>query len=156
MRLQRYVQGLNSHSGLYAALVAAQRRSGRSLTPEAARVALTLRHDFERGGIHLEGDRRRRLEEATGRVVRLGMTFQQNLSDPTSLGHVDVARSALGGLPSSLLERIPGGPPPHARVVSITDRSLLSKGFTRLVRLDLSDSTCPTRLVRLSSCSEAT
>ena len=43
VRLQGYVQGLNSNAGMYNALVSAQERCGASLTPEAARVALTLR-----------------------------------------------------------------------------------------------------------------
>ena len=55
VELQGYVQGLNSNRGLYLALVNAQERHGAELSPEAARVALTLRQDFERGGIHLGG-----------------------------------------------------------------------------------------------------
>ena len=54
MELQGFVQTLNSHVGLYRALVACQEKCGATLTPEAARVAETLRTDFERGGIHLE------------------------------------------------------------------------------------------------------
>ena len=40
------------------------------LSPEAARVALTLRRDFERGGIHLDDRRRATLERASS-VARL-------------------------------------------------------------------------------------
>lgn len=103
--LQGYVQGLNGHAGLYRALVAAQESASGDLTPEAARVALTLRHDFERGGVHLENERGRQLREASGRVITLGMAFQANLSDPSRVGHVDIPRANLGGAPRSLLNR---------------------------------------------------
>ena len=79
VELQGYVQGLNSNRGLYLALVNAQERHGAELSPEAARVALTLRQDFERGGIHLGGDEHARLEKTAGDVVKLGMAFQQPL-----------------------------------------------------------------------------
>ena len=82
VQLQGHVQGLNSNRGLYLALVNAQERHASELSPEALRVALTLRQDFERGGIHLGRDEHASLEKAAGDVVRLGMEFQQNLADP--------------------------------------------------------------------------
>ena len=103
VELQGYVQGLNSNRGLYLALVNAQERHGAELSPEAARVALTLRQDFERGGIHLGGDEHARLEKTAGDVIKLGMAFQQNLSDPKALGHMDVSWLRLGGVPAGLL-----------------------------------------------------
>ena len=82
--LQGYVQGLNADRGLYDALVRAQSDASASgsFTPEAARVALTLRHDFERGGIHLDDDARARLERASADALRAAMRFQSNLADP--------------------------------------------------------------------------
>jgi len=102
VQLQGYVQGLNSNRGLYLALVNAQERHASELSPEALRVALTLRQDFERGGIHLGRDEHAALEKAAGDVVRLGMAFQQNLADPKALGFVDVSRLRLGGVPVGL------------------------------------------------------
>jgi hypothetical protein len=43
------------------------------------------------------------------------MEFQQNLSNPARLGHVDVSRKKLGGLPSHLLARMEGSAS-HTRV----------------------------------------
>ena len=85
--LQGYVQGLNADRGLYDALVRAQSDASASgsFTPEAARVALTLRHDFERGGIHLDDDARARLERASADALRAAMRFQSNLADPAAL-----------------------------------------------------------------------
>tara|TARA_B100001142_G_scaffold24180_1_gene22091 strand:+ start:2797 stop:3627 length:831 start_codon:yes stop_codon:yes gene_type:complete len=81
--LQQHVGNLNADRSLYDALRAADdggasssSSSSSSLPPEAARVASTLRHDFERGGVHLEGDARARLEDANSRVIRFGMAFQ--------------------------------------------------------------------------------
>ena len=68
----------------------------RNLTYSLYHRNLRLLSRARAGGIHLEGERRRRLEEASGRVIRLGMEFQQNLSNPARLGHVDVPRRKLG------------------------------------------------------------
>ena len=112
--LQGYVQGLNADRGLYDALVRAQRDASASasasgsFTPEAARVALTLRHDFERGGIHLDGDARARLERASADALRAAMRFQSNLADPAALGVARVPRSRLAGLPPTILGRLTG------------------------------------------------
>ena len=76
------------------------------LSPEAARVALTLRRDFERGGIHLDDARRSALERASSAVVRHGMAFQRNLLDPNALGTVELDRSELAGLPPSAAARL--------------------------------------------------
>ena len=108
--LQGYVQGLNADRGLYDALVRAQSDASASgsFTPEAARVALTLRHDFERGGIHLDDDARARLERASADALRAAMRFQSNLADPAALGVARVPRSRLAGLPTTILGRLTG------------------------------------------------
>ena len=79
------------------------------LSPEAARVALTLRRDFERGGIHLDDRRRATLERASSAVVRHGMAFQRNLVDRNALGFVEATKSELGGLPPSAAAAIAFG-----------------------------------------------
>lgn len=92
------------------------------LSAEAARVALTLRRDFERGGIHLDDARRSALERASSAVVRHGMSFQRNLLDPDALGTAELDRSELRGLPPSTAARLSLGganvhqPPGRARV----------------------------------------
>ena len=84
--LQGYVQGLNADRGLYDALVRAQSDASASgsFTPEAARVALTLRHDFERGGIHLDDDARARLERASADALRSRHAFPIQPRDPAA------------------------------------------------------------------------
>ena len=86
------------------------------LSPEAARVALTLRRDFERGGIHLDDRRRATLERASSAVVRHGMAFQRNLVDRDALGFLDATKSELGGLPPSSAAAIAFGTSERARV----------------------------------------
>ena len=76
------------------------------LSPEAARVALTLRRDFERGGIHLDDTKRTILESASFDVVRHGMAFQRNLLDPNALGSIDIEKSELRGLPPSFVSKL--------------------------------------------------
>jgi len=76
------------------------------LSAEAARVALTLRRDFERGGIHLDENKRHILERASGDVIRHGMAFQRNLVDPKKLGSLDVEKSELRGLPPNFAARL--------------------------------------------------
>lgn len=47
------MQYLNSHPGLYKAVVGVEESPEILTTEEARRAAKTLRMDFERGGIHL-------------------------------------------------------------------------------------------------------
>jgi intermediate peptidase len=67
---------------------------------------LTLRRDFERGGIHLDENKRVILERASGDVITHGMAFQRNLVDPKKLGSLDVAKSELTGLPPNFAARL--------------------------------------------------
>jgi intermediate peptidase len=67
---------------------------------------LTLRRDFERGGIHLDENKRVILERASGDVITHGMAFQRNLVDPKKLGSLDVAKSELRGLPPNFAARL--------------------------------------------------
>tara|TARA_B110000238_G_scaffold30418_3_gene30760 strand:+ start:793 stop:2031 length:1239 start_codon:yes stop_codon:yes gene_type:complete len=76
------------------------------LPPEAARVALTLRRDFERGGIHLYDTSKLALENASADVVRHGMAFQRNLVDADQLGSVNVSSHKLNGAPRALMARV--------------------------------------------------
>lgn len=101
VQLQGYVQSLNADKRLYDALVRTQEcpRENAAMSPEARRVALTLRHDFERGGIHLGADDADALKRHAAEIVHLGMRFQSNLADPAALGRVAIPRRALEGTP---------------------------------------------------------
>ena len=102
MRHAGQVEKLNTHEGLYSALVRAldghDRKSAAAafsdsvseaeqhsnvqlpsregvLTAEALRVGRSLRHDMEKAGIHLPHEQRSRLTELIGLERRLGMAF---------------------------------------------------------------------------------
>ena len=75
------------------------------LPPEAARVALTLRRDFERGGIHLDSGNKANLERAASNVIQHGMTFQRNLVDLDQLGSIEISRDKLKSMPHSVMQR---------------------------------------------------
>ena len=75
--LHSFVAQLNAHSGLYAPLCAAQ--ASASFSAEGARVAASLRTEFERGGIHLAADKREALALAQAQAVDAGLAFSRSL-----------------------------------------------------------------------------
>ena len=73
---------LNGHSGLYEALCRTQQQC--RLPEEAARVASSLRSEFERGGIHLPAAARAALQTEQARAVEAGHAFLASALADTS------------------------------------------------------------------------
>lgn len=100
-----YVERLNTHEGLYGQLVHsldryeaaaarqqseqagnstadvhAQRRDSKTdeYSAEAVRVGRSLRHDFEKAGVHLPPQQRDHLTQLTGLERRLGMAIGEH------------------------------------------------------------------------------
>ena len=61
LKLQNFVQTLNGNVDLYKSLVDAKIEEDESQTEELRRVAQTLRQDFERGGIHLTDEKKKKI-----------------------------------------------------------------------------------------------
>ncbi len=84
--LHAFVAELNASAGLYGPLCAAQAAAadGRTqpLSPEGARVAASLRAEFERGGIHLAAGARDALRAAQAEAVDAGLAFSRSLVEP--------------------------------------------------------------------------
>ena len=85
------MQTLNGNVDLYQSLVS-KIEEDESQTEELLRVAQTLRQDFERGGIHLTDEKRKRLEVHSDDALRHGFQFQQNLIDPRQIRHVELKK----------------------------------------------------------------
>jgi intermediate peptidase len=90
VRLHALVGALNGHGGLYAALCGAQAACAAGTAPplseEGARVAASLRAEFERGGIHLRAEQRDALEAAQARAVAAGHAFVRGASQASGGG----------------------------------------------------------------------
>jgi intermediate peptidase len=96
------MQGLNSNTSIYDALVTAietrareKIAAGSHYAPseedvEADRVAWSLRLDFERGGVHLGEAARARAEDLSRETTVAAMSFSANLTKPDLLGSIEV------------------------------------------------------------------
>lgn len=85
------------------------------LSHEEAVMVKSLKHDFERGGINLESQEKRRLLKLQERIAFLGSEFVSASSDKTP--HLDILESKLRSLPSSAQQRlVPSTKPFHLRV----------------------------------------
>jgi intermediate peptidase len=92
LKLQNFVQTLNGNVHLYQSLIDANLEEDESRTEELRRVAQTLRQDFERGGIHLSDEEKKRLEAHSDDALRHGFQFQQNLIDPLQIRQVELKK----------------------------------------------------------------
>lgn len=105
LELSGYVQKLNTHFGLYSALVAALREQQRAAAAgsvsgwdaEALLVGRMLRRDFERYGVHLSGGERDRMTALVHAANQLGTRFTQNVLDPSKLGQLELPAGAAAG-----------------------------------------------------------
>ncbi|EPS66980.1 hypothetical protein M569_07793, partial [Genlisea aurea] len=87
LRLNEYLNYLNSNSILYHAIVKAEKNPD-MLSDEARRVARHLRIDLEKGGIHLSPDKLERVNQLNMEILQLCRQFNENIvTDP---GHVDI------------------------------------------------------------------
>jgi intermediate peptidase len=112
--LSAFVGRLNGHSGLYSALCAAQDAAARGvaapLSAEGARVAASLRVEFERGGIHLSPDERAKLHALQVDATSAGIAFGRNLSDVAALGALPLPPGVRADmLPPSAAAAVRGG-----------------------------------------------
>ncbi len=100
-QLSAYVGRLNGNSGLYTALCAAQEACASGSAPpmsaEGARVAASLRDEFERGGVHLPAAKRERLHALQLDMWTLGAEYTRNLSDSDRIGSLQLPSRALRG-----------------------------------------------------------
>lgn len=84
--LGSYVQDLNTHRGMYAALSSALRAPGiRGAPAETLAVGLSLARDFERYGVHLDAGGQARMAQLTAEVQGVGYELGQNQVDPGAL-----------------------------------------------------------------------
>lgn len=79
MKVYEYLQYLNSHAGLYKAVVDLEQSPNILTTDEARRAAKTLRMDFERGGIHLPIEKLKRGNDLNLEITRLGREFGEHM-----------------------------------------------------------------------------
>ena len=114
-QLIAYVGRLNGNSGLYTALCAAQEACASGSAPpmsaEGARVAASLRDEFERGGVHLPAAKRERLHALQTEMWTLGADYMRNLSDVERMGSFQLPQRALrrGALPAAAAAAVRGG-----------------------------------------------
>lgn len=79
------VRALDKHSSAvrgFAAGGVGDSRCVEGYTPEALRVGYTLKHDFEKAGIHLQEDQRSRLTALVDLERRIGMQIGAALHSP--------------------------------------------------------------------------
>ena len=86
-----FVHELNTHYGLYTALDRALQTmgtdsSGANFSPECKLVGEMLRRDFQRFGVHLEGEKKERMTELIGEIQLVGHAYMQNAVDPQKIG----------------------------------------------------------------------
>ncbi|PRW32540.1 putative mitochondrial intermediate mitochondrial [Chlorella sorokiniana] len=126
MEMGAYVQQLNVHFGLYSALARALREqqaaaaaavgpaaaaaaAAQGWTPEAVLVGRMLQRDFERYGVHLQGEAQDRMNSLMERSQELGMRFTHSVVDPATLGTLQLTggmAEAAQRLPLALRRRL--------------------------------------------------
>ena len=114
-QLIAYVGRLNGNAGLHTALCAAQEACASGAAPpmsaEGARVAASLRDEFERGGVHLPAAKQERLHALQTEMWTLGADYMRNLSDLERMGSFQLPQWALrrGALPAAAAAAVRGG-----------------------------------------------
>ncbi|KAJ2161727.1 Mitochondrial intermediate peptidase [Coemansia sp. RSA 552] len=104
-----YMNGLNTHVGLYTKLVEVMDDPGisKALSPVEHEVALSFRRDFERSGIHLESSAHESFVKLSASIHDLSRDFLRHQSDlPPKTGAVPVPAEALYSLPSQAVMEI--------------------------------------------------
>lgn len=97
--LSDFIQNLNADVDLYNALASVTKNAPlmQSLTEEQRRVAVLLRKEFERDGIHLPQQRRQQVIDLQNGITQLSMQFQRTMF--TAREFVDVPETLLRPLP---------------------------------------------------------
>ncbi|BEJ11809.1 hypothetical protein CspHIS471_0202690 [Cutaneotrichosporon sp. HIS471] len=108
-RLCSYMNELNTHRGLFEALVATlQAEHNPPLSHAERQVALTFLRDFEKSGIDLPPERRARFVELSDSLLGLGRSFLSNASaPPVSTPPVEIPDKLLSGLPPHFVDTLP-------------------------------------------------
>jgi len=80
--LSEYIAELNADVALYNALlpITSDPTIMANLTEEERRMALGLKREFERDGIHLSDEKRKDLQQRTGHIVQLETMFTENIT----------------------------------------------------------------------------
>ncbi len=108
-RLCSYMNELNTHRGLFEALVATlEAEHNPPLSHAERQVALTFLRDFEKSGIDLPPERRAKFVELSDSLLGLGRSFLSNASaPPVPTPPVEIPEDALRGLPPHFVDAIP-------------------------------------------------
>ncbi|DAZ94936.1 TPA: hypothetical protein N0F65_012653 [Lagenidium giganteum] len=101
--LSDFIQNLNTEVELYQALrdVTENSELMATFTEEQKRMAILLRKEFERDGIHLSHYERKRVIALQNEITRLGMQFQQTMY--TAREFIDVPEKVMKSLPHGIL-----------------------------------------------------
>ncbi|ETV78392.1 hypothetical protein, variant 1 [Aphanomyces astaci] len=102
-QLSTLIQQLNTDTDMYQRLrdVTVDESLMATFTEEQRRVALLLRAEFERDGIHLDANGRANVISLQNDITRLSSEFQHNIT--TVREHIRVPQSALKDLPASYM-----------------------------------------------------
>ncbi|RKO91028.1 hypothetical protein BDK51DRAFT_35907 [Blyttiomyces helicus] len=108
--LSSLLNQLNTHQGLYAALVRVFETPSilSSLSTEELRVAQLLKADFEKSGIHLPDASRRRFVELSDRILNLGHRMVLSAHPSVDSVTIDDPHTKLQGLSRPLIESMTG------------------------------------------------
>lgn len=129
---------LNSDTGLYEPLerlyhIAHRANSPVDLSEEENAMLVSLKLDFERGGIALPAQERNRVADLQNRANLLGSEFTQNATNTAA--SIEVPLAKLAGMPSRLRNSLPRSPTDTSKVVLSTD----NVAVTSLVMKHISD-----------------
>lgn len=106
--LSEYIAELNSDVTLYNALLPITSNPSvmAKLTEEERRMALGLKREFERDGIHLSDEERRDLQQRTGHIVQLETLFTENITKCSKTFCVDDSDAVTNMIPLDMLSEI--------------------------------------------------
>lgn len=90
VRLGAYVHELNTHAGLYSALCRSLERKERFAVNEEKLVGEMLKRDFERFGVHLEGQKRDEMTQLVAFIQEAGHAYMKNAIDNSKTGYICV------------------------------------------------------------------
>ncbi|KAJ1735204.1 Mitochondrial intermediate peptidase [Coemansia biformis] len=127
-----YMNGLNTHVGLYAKLVEVMDDPQISATfgPVEREVALSFRRDFERSGIHLPATTHARFVELSSSIHDYSREFLRCQSLPPASGSVAIPIEKLRSLPSEVLVNILQSSASHKRSDGTTVVDVIPDDYT--------------------------
>lgn len=87
-QLGAFVHELNTHAGLYTALCRSLERKDRFSMQEEVHVGEMLKRDFERFGVHLEGQEREEMTQLVAFIQEGGHAYMKNAIDTSKTGDI--------------------------------------------------------------------